>query len=102
MGAGGGKGVGFLKVTGRREQGDTAQVGKTYPKTPVSERSERIGVFPGPSGHGPQRGHAPRSALCGGIVLACGANRPTPISPAARLGMSYLRPTPLPPSRKAS
>ena len=45
--------MGFLKVTGRREQGDTAQVGKTYPKTPVSERSERIGGFPGPSGHGP-------------------------------------------------
>ena len=28
-------------------------LGKPSPKTPVSERSERIGVFPGPSGHGP-------------------------------------------------
>ena len=33
----------------------TDRLGKPSPKTPVSERSERIGVFPGPSGHGPGR-----------------------------------------------
>ena len=43
---------------------DTAQRGHAPPpKTPASERSERIGVFPAPSGHGR-------------IFLACGANRP--------------------------
>ncbi len=28
------------------------RLGKPSPKTPVSERSERLGVFPAPSGHG--------------------------------------------------
>ena len=28
------------------------------------------------------RGHAPRNALCGGILLPCGGSHPTPVSPA--------------------
>ena len=40
---------------------DRQRCGKPSPKPPVSERSERIGVFPGPSGHGPGR----RDPSCG-------------------------------------
>ena len=40
------------------------RLGKPSPKTPVSERSERIGVFPGPSGHGPGTRQARRGWAC--------------------------------------
>ena len=49
-------------ATGRKNRG-FAGVKFLQTKTPVSERSERIGVFPVLSGHGQQKGQSLRSAL---------------------------------------
>ena len=52
-------------------------------KTPIRSLRSLTGVFgdglPNPAGQGDRKS---RSALCGGILLACGANRPTLVSPA--------------------
>ena len=66
----------------------------TRTATGWSCRSSRWRSNPGPWPDGPGRGHAPKNALCRGIVSACGANRPTPWS---RLpGVALCKPTPYP------
>ena len=51
--------------------------GKPSPKTPVSERSERIGVFPAPRGHAPGHGHREggRGRVCRGRLLLWEMNK---------------------------